>query len=141
MRQTNSNSPMPFGGCTTRSFQINEILSRNPALAENVPIQLSITVDPDEIIAECRILAEHYEKRAKGGGSSHNHVWIRLLPGQPCPACRHSTLRPSSFASRPSTPKRQNICCLNRLSNISKAYEMAIWRTLSNKSLETKRNC
>ena len=36
--------------------QINEILSRNPALAENVPIQLPITVDPDEIVAECRIL-------------------------------------------------------------------------------------
>jgi hypothetical protein len=45
--------------------QINEILGRNPALAENVPIKLPITVDPDEIVAECRILAEYYEKRAK----------------------------------------------------------------------------
>jgi hypothetical protein len=46
--------------------QINGILNRHPALAEDVPIKLPITVDPDEIIAECRILAEYYEKRAKG---------------------------------------------------------------------------
>ena len=45
--------------------RINEILSRNPALAENVPIKLPITVDPDEVVAECRILAEYYERRAK----------------------------------------------------------------------------
>ena len=46
--------------------QINEILSRNPALTEDVPVRLPITVDPDEIVAECRILAEYYEKLAKG---------------------------------------------------------------------------
>jgi hypothetical protein len=35
-------------------------------LAEDVPVRLPITVDPDEIVAECRILAEYYEKLAKG---------------------------------------------------------------------------
>jgi hypothetical protein len=43
-------------------LRINEILSRNPALGENVPITPPKILDPDEIAAECRILAEYYEK-------------------------------------------------------------------------------
>jgi hypothetical protein len=49
-------------------LRIDEILSRNPALAENLPITPPKILDPDEIAAECRILAEYYEKRAKGEG-------------------------------------------------------------------------
>jgi hypothetical protein len=49
-------------------LRINEILSRNPALAENLPIKPPTVLDADEIAAECHILAEYYEKRAKGEG-------------------------------------------------------------------------
>jgi hypothetical protein len=48
-------------------LRINEILSRNPALAENVPIKPPTVLDADEIAAECRVLAEYYEKRAASG--------------------------------------------------------------------------
>jgi hypothetical protein len=44
-------------------LRINEIFSRNPALPINPPKLL----DADEIVAECRLLAEYYEKRAEGG--------------------------------------------------------------------------
>lgn len=47
--------------------RINEILSRNPALAENVPIKPPTILDADEIAAECRLLAEYYEKQAESG--------------------------------------------------------------------------
>jgi hypothetical protein len=43
-------------------LKINEILGRNPALAENLPITPPKVLDSDEIAAECRILAEYYEK-------------------------------------------------------------------------------
>ena len=49
-------------------LRINEILSRNPALAENLPITPPKILDADEIAAECHIFAEYYEKRAKGEG-------------------------------------------------------------------------
>jgi len=45
-------------------LRINEILSRNPALAENVPVKPPTILDADEVVAECRILAEYYEKLA-----------------------------------------------------------------------------
>jgi hypothetical protein len=48
-------------------LRINEIFSRNPALAENLPINPPKLLDADEIVAECRLLAEYYEKRAEGG--------------------------------------------------------------------------
>ena len=48
-------------------LRINEILSRNPALAENVLIKLPTILVADEIAAECRVLAEYYEKRAESG--------------------------------------------------------------------------
>jgi hypothetical protein len=44
---------------------INEILTRNPALAEGVPITMPMALDADEIAAECHILAEYYARRAK----------------------------------------------------------------------------
>jgi hypothetical protein len=47
-------------------LRINEILGRNPALTENLPITPPRILDGDEILAECRILAEYYEKRAVG---------------------------------------------------------------------------
>jgi hypothetical protein len=46
-------------------LRINEIISRNPALAENVPIKIPGALAPDEIAAECQILAKYYEKRAR----------------------------------------------------------------------------
>ena len=46
-------------------LKINEILTRNPALAENQPITPPKILDVDEIAAETRILAEHYEKLAR----------------------------------------------------------------------------
>ncbi len=48
-------------------LKINEILTRNPALAENLPIIPPKILDADELVAECRILAEYYEKRAESG--------------------------------------------------------------------------
>jgi hypothetical protein len=45
-------------------LKINEILERNPALTENLPILPPKVLDSDEIAAECRILAEYYEKLA-----------------------------------------------------------------------------
>ena len=48
-------------------LQINEILSRNPALGENLPIKPPTVLDADEIAAECRVLAEYYGKRAPSG--------------------------------------------------------------------------
>jgi hypothetical protein len=45
-------------------LRINEILRANPGLAENVPIKLPLTLDPDEMAAECHLLAEYYAKRA-----------------------------------------------------------------------------
>jgi hypothetical protein len=44
---------------------ISAILDRNPALAENVPIRIPGALAPDEIAAECQILAKYYEKRAR----------------------------------------------------------------------------
>jgi hypothetical protein len=46
-------------------LKINEILDRNPALAENLPITPPKILDADEIAAECQLLAEYYEKRAR----------------------------------------------------------------------------
>jgi hypothetical protein len=34
-------------------------------LAENVPIKIPGALAPDEIAAECQILAKYYEKRAR----------------------------------------------------------------------------
>jgi hypothetical protein len=48
-------------------LKINEILSRNPALGENLPIKPPTVLDADEIAAECRVLAEYYGKRAASG--------------------------------------------------------------------------
>jgi hypothetical protein len=49
------------------ALRINEIFNRNPALAENLPINPPKLLDADEIVAECRLLTEYYEKRAEGG--------------------------------------------------------------------------
>jgi hypothetical protein len=46
-------------------LKINEILSRNPALAAHVPIKPPTILDADEIAAECLLLAEYYEKQAE----------------------------------------------------------------------------
>jgi len=46
-------------------LKINEILTRNPALAENLPITPPRILDADEIAAETRILAEYYEGLAR----------------------------------------------------------------------------
>jgi hypothetical protein len=35
-------------------LRINEILRANPGLAENVPIKLPLTLDPDEMAVECQ---------------------------------------------------------------------------------------
>jgi hypothetical protein len=51
---------------------ISAILDRNPALAENVPIRMPMALDADEIAAECRILAQHYARRAKNSVSNPN---------------------------------------------------------------------
>ena len=47
------------------ALQINEIFNRNPALAENLPVQRLFALDADEIADECRVLAEYYEKPAR----------------------------------------------------------------------------
>jgi hypothetical protein len=44
-------------------LKINEILDRNPALAENLPV--TPPRDADEIAVECQLLAEYYEKLAR----------------------------------------------------------------------------
>jgi hypothetical protein len=46
-------------------IKINEILDRNPALAENLPVTPPRILDADEIAAECQVLAEYYEKLAR----------------------------------------------------------------------------
>jgi hypothetical protein len=46
------------------ALQINEIFNRNPALAENLPVQRLFALDADEIADECRVLAEYYDKPA-----------------------------------------------------------------------------
>jgi O-phosphoseryl-tRNA(Cys) synthetase len=46
------------------ALRINEIFNRNPALAENLPVQRLFALDADEIADECRVLAEYYEKPA-----------------------------------------------------------------------------
>lgn len=43
-------------------LKIQQILEHNPALAENLPVIPPKFLDADEIAAECRILAEYYEK-------------------------------------------------------------------------------
>jgi hypothetical protein len=49
------------------ALKINEILIRNPPLAENLPIKWPLIFDADEFAAECRVVAEHYKKLAKDG--------------------------------------------------------------------------
>jgi hypothetical protein len=49
------------------ALQINQILSRNPPLAENLPIKWPLIFDADEFAAECWVVAEYYEKLAKEG--------------------------------------------------------------------------
>ena len=39
-------------------LKINEILDRNPALAENLPVTPPRILDADEIAAECQLLAD-----------------------------------------------------------------------------------
>ena len=53
------------------ALRINEIFSRNPALAENLPINPPKLLDADEIVAECRLLAEYYEKASRRWGIEH----------------------------------------------------------------------
>jgi hypothetical protein len=45
-------------------LKINEILSRNPALAENLPIKPPTVLDADEIAPECRLNIMESEHRA-----------------------------------------------------------------------------
>jgi hypothetical protein len=45
-------------------LKINEVLERNPALAENLPVTPPRILDADEVAAECQVLAEYYEKLA-----------------------------------------------------------------------------
>jgi len=44
------------------ALKINEILSRNAALAENLPIKWPLILNADEFAAECHVMAEYYEK-------------------------------------------------------------------------------
>jgi hypothetical protein len=46
-------------------LKIQEILERNPTLAENLPVTPPKILDADEIAAECRVLAEYYETLAR----------------------------------------------------------------------------
>jgi len=46
-------------------LKINEILTRNPALAENLPITPPRILDSDEIAGETRILAAYFEGLAR----------------------------------------------------------------------------
>jgi hypothetical protein len=46
-------------------LKINEILDRNPDLAENPPVTPPKILDADEIAAECQVLAEYYERPAR----------------------------------------------------------------------------
>jgi hypothetical protein len=46
-------------------LKINEVLDRNPALAENLPVMPPRILDADEVAAECHVLAEYYEKLAR----------------------------------------------------------------------------
>jgi hypothetical protein len=49
------------------ALKINEILNRNPALAENLPIKWPFILSVDEFAAECHVMAGYYEKRAESG--------------------------------------------------------------------------
>jgi len=46
-------------------LKIQEILERNPTLAENLPVTPPKILDADEIAAECRVLAEYYDTLAR----------------------------------------------------------------------------
>jgi hypothetical protein len=43
------------------ALRIIEVFNRNPALAENLPLR-PLVLDADEFAAECRVLAEYYER-------------------------------------------------------------------------------
>jgi hypothetical protein len=49
------------------ALKINEVLIRNPPLAENLPIKWPLIFDADEFAAECQVMAEYYEKLAQDG--------------------------------------------------------------------------